>query len=159
LAIFPSTAVQRVIGKSAEHLDGGMSVAVWRKVASLNSLNRRVEINIAHISQPAGLASHVRRLRWLVLLSTVLEEAGIKKESSLKAAISHNPSTISRLPIQTDAARWLLANPWLLEGQANDRPQIDGSVTGSRGTPAARRALARRRHQLSFKKWSQGRHD
>jgi hypothetical protein len=83
----------------------------------------------------------------------------LNRRDPLKAAINDNPSTISPLPIQTDAARWSLANPWLVEGQANDRPPMDGSVTGSRETPAARRAFARRGHQLSFKKWSQARHD
>ncbi|HEV8134244.1 MAG TPA: hypothetical protein VGP85_06195 [Pyrinomonadaceae bacterium] len=77
----------------------------------------------------------------------------------MKTAVSDNPSTLSSRSIQLDAALWSLANPWLVEGQADDRPPMDGSVTNSGGTPASRRALARRCHQLNFKKWSQARHD
>ena len=77
----------------------------------------------------------------------------------MKAAISDNPPTLSSRSIQLDAALWALANPWLVDGQADDRPPMDGSVTGSHGTPASQRAFARRCHQLNFKKWSQARHD
>ena len=69
----------------------------------------------------------------------------------MKPAISDNPPTLSSRSIQLDAAPWSLANPWLVEGQANDRPPMDGSVTSRGGTAAARRAYARRCHQLNFK--------
>lgn len=58
-----------------------------------------------------------------------------------------------------DSKRWALANPWLLEGQADDRPPMDGSVTDNWGPPSEQRSFARRSHQLMFKKWSQDRHD
>jgi hypothetical protein len=58
-----------------------------------------------------------------------------------------------------NASRWALANPWLAEGQPDDRTPMDGSVTDSGQTPPGQRAFARRAHQLMFKKWSQERHD
>jgi hypothetical protein len=58
-----------------------------------------------------------------------------------------------------DPARWALANPWLSEGQADDRLPMNGSVANSDRTPSAHRAFARRSHQLMFKKWSQARHE
>ena len=62
-------------------------------------------------------------------------------------------------PAPFDAARWALANPWLSEGQADDRLPMDGSVPDSGQTPSGQRAFARQTHQLKFKKWSQARHD
>ena len=58
-----------------------------------------------------------------------------------------------------DPARWAFANPWLSEGQADDRTPMNGSVVVSERSPSAHRAFARRRHQLMFKKWSQARRD
>jgi hypothetical protein len=58
-----------------------------------------------------------------------------------------------------DSERWVLANAWFSEGQANDRAPMDGSVKGHGETPAGQRAFARQTHQLMFKKWSQERHD
>ena len=65
------------------------------------------------------------------------------------------------LPAQIafDPIRWALANPWLSEGQADDRIPMDGSVKSSEETPPGQRSFARRTHQLMFKKWSQERHD
>ena len=58
-----------------------------------------------------------------------------------------------------DPIAWLLANPWLAEGQADDRTPMNGAVADSGGSASAQRAFARRSHQLMFKKWSQARHD
>ena len=62
-------------------------------------------------------------------------------------------------PAPFDPIRWALANPWLSEGQADDRRPINGSVAPNDGAASARRAFARRSHQVMFKKWSQARHD
>jgi hypothetical protein len=59
----------------------------------------------------------------------------------------------------SDRTRWTQLNPWLSEGQSNDREQMNSSVADSGGPPSAQRALARRSHQANFKKWSQSRHD
>ena len=58
-----------------------------------------------------------------------------------------------------DPIRWARLNPWLSEGQADDRTPMDGSVKNNGGTPSVRRAFARRSHQAMFKEWSQARHD
>ena len=57
-----------------------------------------------------------------------------------------------------DSARWAQLNPWLSEGQADDRTPMNGSVKHSGGTPSVQRSFARRSHQAMFKKWSQARH-
>jgi len=70
---------------------------------------------------------------------------------------------ILETPAQTqtefDSVRWAQLNPWLVEGQADDRIPMDGSVKDSVSTPSVQRANARRRHQAMFKRWSQARHD
>ena len=58
-----------------------------------------------------------------------------------------------------DPVRWALLNPWLSEGQPDDRTPMNGSVKNSGGTPSEQRSFARRSHQAMFKKWSQARHD
>ncbi len=58
-----------------------------------------------------------------------------------------------------DLKRWLLLNPWLSEGQPDDRTPMNGSVRDSGGTPSAQRSFARRSHQAMFKKWSQARNE
>jgi len=47
-----------------------------------------------------------------------------------------------------------------VEGQQDDRLPMNGSVvTGEETAPSVRRALARKSHQVMYKKWSQDRHD
>ena len=67
--------------------------------------------------------------------------------------------TNSPIHAEFDPIRWALLNPWLSEGQADDRTPMDGSVEDSGGTPSVQRSVARRSHQAMFKKWSQARHD
>lgn len=62
-------------------------------------------------------------------------------------------------PAQFDADRWALANPWLVEGQPDDRLPMDRAVRDIGVTPSEQRSFARRTHQSMFKKWSQARHD
>lgn len=62
-------------------------------------------------------------------------------------------------PVEFDPIRWAQLNPWLAEGQADDRTPMDGSVKDSSETPSVQRSFARRSHQAMFKKWSQERHD
>jgi len=62
-------------------------------------------------------------------------------------------------PAEFDPIRWALLNPWLSEGQPDDRTPMNGSVKESGGTPSAQRSFARRSHQAMFKKWSQARRD
>jgi hypothetical protein len=67
--------------------------------------------------------------------------------------------THSQLQIEFDPVRWAQLNPWLSEGQADDRIPMNGSVTDSGGPPSVQRAFARKSHQAMFKKWSQARRD
>lgn len=67
--------------------------------------------------------------------------------------------TNSPIQVEFDPIRWALLNPWLSEGQPDDRTPMDGSVKDSGGTPSVQRSFARSRHQAMFKKWSQARHD
>ena len=76
---------------------------------------------------------------------------------TLLNAIRDNPPNNSVAP--ADAKRSVEPNPWLSEGQADDRRPMNGFVAESAGTHSAQRAFARRSHQATFKKWSQARHD
>jgi len=58
-----------------------------------------------------------------------------------------------------DPVRWAQLNPWLSEGQADDRIPMNGSVKDIGGPPSEQRSFARRSHQAMFKTWSQARHD
>jgi hypothetical protein len=77
----------------------------------------------------------------------------------LLATLGGNQLINSPAPVLFDAEHWALANPWLSEGQADDRMPIAGSVAHSGQTPSGQRTFARRTHQLMFKRWSQARHD
>jgi len=67
--------------------------------------------------------------------------------------------TNSSTQAKFDPIRWAQLNPWLSEGQPDDRTPMNGSVKDSGGTPSVQRSFARRHHQAMFKKWSQARHD
>jgi len=70
-----------------------------------------------------------------------------------------NGETNSPTQAEFDSVRWAQLNPWLSEGQADDRSPMNGSVKDIEGAPSVQRSFARRRHQAMFKKWSQARHD
>ena len=70
-----------------------------------------------------------------------------------------NGQTNSPGQAKFDPIRWAHLNPWLSEGQADDRTPMNGSVKNSGEAPSVQRAFARRSHQAMFKKWSQARHD
>jgi hypothetical protein len=67
--------------------------------------------------------------------------------------------TNSPTQVAFDPVRWALLNPWLSEGQPDDRTPMNGSVKDSGETPSVQRSFARRTHQAMFKKWSQTRRD
>jgi hypothetical protein len=62
----------------------------------------------------------------------------------------------SSAQIEFDPMRWAQLNQWLLEGQADDRTPMNGSVKESGGTPSVQRAFARRSHQVMFNSWLSG---
>ena len=70
-----------------------------------------------------------------------------------------NGETNSPKQTEFDSVRWAQLNPWLSEGQADDRTPMNGSVKDSGGSPSGQRAFARKSHQVMFKKWSQGRRE
>jgi len=67
--------------------------------------------------------------------------------------------TNSQAQAELDSIRWAQLNPWLTEGQADDRTPMNGAVKDAGGTPSVQRAFSRRSRQAMFKKWSQARHD
>lgn len=69
----------------------------------------------------------------------------------------HALSPLARAPF--NAARWAVANPWLTEGESDDRTPMDGSARNIGVPSSEQRSFTRRTHQLMFKKWSQARHD
>lgn len=75
------------------------------------------------------------------------------------AFTSGYPIVSSRAPAPLDAIRWAQLNPWLSEGQADDRRPMRGTDGVSSGSLSARRSSTRRTHQEMYKKWSQARHD
>ena len=72
---------------------------------------------------------------------------------------NENDETNSPVQAEFDPIRWALLNPWLSEGQPDDRTPMNGSVAASGGPPSVQRSFARRSRQAKFKKWSQARRD
>ena len=70
---------------------------------------------------------------------------------------SDDPTNTSPAPVASMHCAQL--EPWLTEGQSNDRSPMPGTDGISSGSISARRSSARRTHQAMFKKWSQARHD
>jgi len=67
------------------------------------------------------------------------------------------PDALLSLP---RSARWSFINEWQVQAQHNDRQQTNAFVEPqTEATASARRAFARQRHQLMYKKWSRERHD
>ena len=79
--------------------------------------------------------------------------------SDLYVMQNANDETTSTIQAEFDPIRWARLNPWLSEGQADDRIPMNGSVKDSGGIPSVQRSFARRSHQAMFKKWSQSRRD
>ena len=75
--------------------------------------------------------------------------------------VMQNAQGETNSPIQAefDPIRWALLNPWLSEGQPDDRTPMNGSVEDSGGPSSVQRSFARRSHQAMFKKWSQARRE
>ena len=80
-------------------------------------------------------------------------------EPSLPLSNSKQDAGNEPSPQPFDPIKWARDNPWLVEGQADDRLPVNGAVTASSGTPAEQRSFARSTHQAMFKRWSQARHD
>jgi hypothetical protein len=55
-----------------------------------------------------------------------------------------------------DKSRWEFINQWEVEEQSSDRMPANGTVTNRDSRPI-QRSVARRQHQLNYKRWSQAR--
>lgn len=130
-------------------------------------------------SDPSGLSTLGRSHLWLALGAAILaflagflmfrffglhekmkwSKVELTPPGPLLTALGGNAFINSPAKAPFDAKRWALANPWLAEGQSDDRRPMDGSVSDSGDTSSGQRAFARQTHQLRFKKWSQERHD
>ncbi|SRR6266700_6402064 len=70
-----------------------------------------------------------------------------------------NSLVVDRVSTPVDVPHWVFINDWQLEGQTDDRRPVVGSVADGPGRPSARRAFARRSHQVNYKEWTKERHD
>jgi hypothetical protein len=73
--------------------------------------------------------------------------------------INIKPDSRSLAVDQFNTVRWAQLNEWCVEGQADDRRQMNGSVGASLSSAPARRADARLSHQMMYKEWARERHD
>jgi hypothetical protein len=71
-------------------------------------------------------------------------------------AIGADPGPSSPEPQES---RWAFINGWRVEPQSNDRAPVTGAMVPNAGAAAAVRSMTRRKHQASFKEWSQSRHE
>ena len=55
-----------------------------------------------------------------------------------------------------EKSRWEFINQWEVEEQSTDRMPASGVVTKKDSRPV-QRSVARRQHQLNYKRWSQAR--
>ena len=100
-----------------------------------------------------------------MIFSFFREGMGGRKQVGIRFLRPHLSQTVTKgpgnepPPPRFDPIKWARDNPWLVEGQADDRLPVNGAVSASGGTPAEQRSFARSTHQAMFKKWSQARHD
>ena len=112
----------------------------------------------------------------IIILITVVESLALmlwvaysyhkRHQSKLSTALrvqsgstANRPQPNALLPFP-HSARWSFINEWQVQAQRDDRQPMSGFVESrSEATPSVRRAFARQRHQLMYKKWSQDRHD
>jgi hypothetical protein len=80
---------------------------------------------------------------------------------SLEPAIASAPVNLTATSTAEpfNITRWEQLNPWLIEGQADDRLPMLGSPGDLSGSLSVRRSTARRVHQMMYKRWSQGRRE
>jgi hypothetical protein len=86
-------------------------------------------------------------------------EAPVSPLEPRPALINIKPDANSLSMDQFNDARWAQLNEWCVEGQADDRRQMNGSVVKSIGSASAQRADARLSHQVMYKEWARERHD
>jgi hypothetical protein len=75
------------------------------------------------------------------------------------ALIKINPNAASLTGNGFNASRRERLNDWCVEGQADDRRLMNGSVGKSIGAASSQRSAARLTHQVMYRKWAGERHD
>ena len=106
----------------------------------------------------------------LIILITVVESLLLVlwmvyshyRRQQANALSQYSPATdrVRGDSLLMNAAHWSSINKGQLEGQRDDRQQMNGSVATSDGPAAsAHRSFARRSHQSMYKKWSRDRHE
>jgi hypothetical protein len=140
-------------------------IASWQLFLSVVTRDSTAVVGSSHLwlALGAGISAFItsllmlrffgfhEKMRWSKVKLTPTEP--------LVAALGGNPLIKVPAPVPFARKRRVLANPWLSEGQPDDRKPMDGSVKDSGETSSGQRAFARRTHQLMFKKWSKERHD
>ena len=86
-------------------------------------------------------------------------EVPVSPVESQTALINVKPNTNSPTVNNFNAKSWAQLNEWCVEGQADDRRQMNGSVVKSINSASAQRADARLSHQAMYKEWARERHD
>ena len=87
---------------------------------------------------------------------TEISETSIQAQPVL---INIKPDANSLTIGQFNAENWAQLNEWCVQGQADDRRQMNGSIGVSHGSASAQRADARLTHQVMYKEWARERHD
>src|SRR6185503_6864973 len=99
-----------------------------------------------------------------IILITVFESLMLVLLMTYSYYRRQQSNSLSRLVSTTDhgqhnsvlmnATHWSSMNKLQLEGQRDDRQQMNGAVAISKAPASVRRSSARRSHQLMYKKWS-----
>lgn len=77
----------------------------------------------------------------------------------LKGPLPNAASVPTSTSEASATSRWAFINKWNVTPQENDRTPMLGPVAPVNTGQAAQRSAARRKHQVSFKEWSQARRD
>jgi hypothetical protein len=75
------------------------------------------------------------------------------------ALINAKPNADPLTGDRFNVVRWAQQNAWCVEGRADDRSPMNGSVGASPGSASAQRSDARLAHQVMYRKWAGERHD
>lgn len=107
----------------------------------------------------AAIAAGLMFLFFLGREKSSWTEVSVSSLQTQPALINVKPDANSLAGGRFNAVRWGQLNEWCVEGQADDRRPMNGSVGVSLGSTSARRADARLIHQTMYKEWARERHD
>jgi hypothetical protein len=107
----------------------------------------------------ASIAACFMFLFLLVRGKSELSEVPVSHLEPRPALINLKPDASTLTGDRFNAFRWAQLNEWCVEGQADDRRPMNGSVVKSTGSASSQRAAARLTHQVMYKAWARERHD